>query len=277
MLQSTDGVGQQPIKWLLFNLPLRKCFKFRYVFLLSTLLILLTYVRLINYVPLDDGVERRFTQLAEKTIVTHDYRLQTCHFEQSDALLGYVHASALAANSTATTNDTRPQPSVARLHRLFTKLISYEDQFRSIFDYLGIFRFKDMYNTLRPFTDRAERLHDIHCLFQRYITVGDNGHIDIAPKLITYLRQVSLYLADGFTGQRALWSGPSRVSTQKPTIVLAANARFFDAMQASLRTIDEHFGSGPIVIYDLGFNPPQVTMVRRTWVYHRCTPLKYPL
>lgn len=151
---------------------------------------------------------------------------------------------------------------MARLSSLFSKLISYEEKFHSIFSYLGIFRFTDLPRTLRPFHNDTQRLQDISCLLQRYLNVSATGRLEIAPSLILYLKQVSNYLSQGFTHEHSTWSKASTADLPKPVIILAANSRFFDTLQASMRTVDEHLRNYTVVIYNLGFDPSQLIMVR---------------
>lgn len=119
-----------------------------------------------------------------------------------------------------------------------------------------------MYNTLRPYANDTQRLHNIHCLLQRYITISDNGHIDIASNFITYLSQVSSYLADGFDNQHLSWNTTSSDAIRRPVIVLGSNTHFFNMLQASMRTIDQFLKDYNVVVYDLGFVGNQVEMVR---------------
>lgn len=227
-------------------------------------LILLTYVRLINHVPRESHPDQPRTADSKNPFVVPErespvkYHVSDkCNFDQVESLLRYKPLNPPSSGTT----DTRAAPSITRLHQLITKLISYEDKFRSVFDYLGIFRFNDLYTTLQPFANNTQRLQEIYCLFQRYITVSDNGHIDISPQLMDYFKQVSLYLSDGFKSEHPLWKKTSIAEAGKPVIILGANARFFDTLQGSMRTVNQFFSNHTVAIYDLGFDPNQVNLV----------------
>jgi hypothetical protein len=258
MIRPTSKVGQQPTLWLLFILRLRKCLKFRYLLTIFILLILFTYIRLISHVPSDQQISIESTSVIIHTIKPfNNQHSDKCNFDETESLLRYSSSDTLNNK-----DDTRPQPTIERLHKLFRVLISHENKFRKIFDYLGIFSFTDIYNTLNPFANDSQRLQNIYCLFQRYITISNNGSIDIAPNLIHYLKQVSIYLSDGFKNQHLNWNRTSINNIPKPVIVLAANALFYDTLQASMRTVNEYLKHYTIAIYDLGFNTQQLSMVR---------------
>jgi hypothetical protein len=161
-----------------------------------------------------------------------------------------------------TPDDTRPKPTVERLIKLFKILISHEDKYRQVFDYLNIFRFTDIYNTLRPYANNTQHLNTIYCHFQRYITISDNGHIDVTPNLITYLEHVSTYLSDGFRTGHLNWNKTSIDKIQKPAIIMAANMHFYETLQSSMRTVNKYLSNYTVAIYDLGFNQNQLAMVR---------------
>jgi len=265
MIRPTIGVGHKPGLWLLFILRLRKCVKLRHLLIIFFCLIILTYIRLINHAPSDQQVDNQFKSLNNKKIIhfkeengDNNHLSDKCNFDKTESLLRYKSRR----NSTSNINDTRPYPTIERLHKLFSILISHEDKFRKIFDYLGIFRFTDLYNTLRPFANNTQRLHEIYCLFQRYITISDNGHIDITPHFIYYLKQVSNYLSDGFISEHPIWNTTIIENIQKPVIILGANARFYETLQASMRTVHQYFNDYHVAIYDLGFDQNQLNMVR---------------
>jgi len=257
MKRPTVGVGHQPSIWLLFILRLRKCIRIRYLLILFFCLIVLTFLRLINSEPSDQpALPFGKKQLTKQTDVSH---LNTkCNFDEIESLLNYKSPKY---SDNYFLNDTRPKPTIKRLHQLFSILMSHEEKFREVLDYLEIFRFQDLHQTLRPFASNSKRLHEIYCLFQRYITISDNGHIDVSPHLITYLRQVSFYLSDGFTTQHPSWSKLSMNDIEQPVIVLGANSRFFDTLQASMHTVNQYFPKHKVAIYDLGFDENQLKLV----------------
>ena len=219
------------------------------------ILILLTYLRLINHAPIDSALlnEPPTIKQGQETFLDKP-QLIKCNFDETEALLRYKSPKT-------SINDTRPRPTIERLYKLFQILISYEDKFRDAFNYLEIFRFTDLHNTLHPFVNDTQRLYKIYCLLQRYITISDNGHIDITPSFISYLSQVSSYLADGFDNQHVSWNKTSINDLTKPVIILASNTHFYNMLQASMRTIDKFLKDHKVVIYDLGFNPNEVNMV----------------
>lgn len=255
MRRPTIGVGHEPAVWLLFILRLRRLIKLRYLFVLFFGLIILTYLRLINH-PSSLASPSSSASLHQENPV---HLSDKCNFDQTESLLRYK--SPKYSDQTFLT-DRRPKPTVERLLKLFSILIKHEEKFRPALDYLEVFRFQDLYNTLRPFAKNTRRLHDIYCLFQRYITISDNGHLDVSPQLITYLKQVSFYLSDGFTTEHPSWSKISMKDIEEPVIVLGANSRFYDTLQASMRTVNQYFPKHRVAIYDLGFAENQVKMVR---------------
>jgi len=262
MKRPTSGVGHQPALWLLFILRLRKCIKLKYLLIIFFFLIILTYIRLINHIPSIQRLDTKLKFLHLGKVISHiednNHLLDKCNFDETESLLRYKSQR----NSNNDINDNRPQPTIERLHKLFSLLISHEEKYRTALDYLEIFRFTDLYNTLRPFANNTQRLHEIYCLFQRYITISDNGHIDITPQFIYYLKQISSYLSDGFTSEHAIWNKPSIKNFQKPVIILGANSRFYDTLQASMRTVNQYFNDYHVAIYDLGFDQNQLNMVR---------------
>lgn len=225
---------------------------------------MITYLRLTKDEPLAQKLSNRKTSINKGKIilpseenVNNNHLTDKCNFDLTESILQYKPIKPSNDN----TNDKRAKPSIERLNGLFSILISAEEKFRSVFDYLGIFRFKDLYNSLIPYANNTERLHEIYCHFQRYITISDNGHIDITPEFMNYLRQVSYYLSDGFSTEHPLWKTTSIKTIQKPVIVLAANTRFYDTFQASMRTVNQYFPDSTIAVYDLGFEGNQLNMV----------------
>ena len=265
MIRPIIGVGYQPKLWLLFVLRLRKCFKLRFLIIVFFSLILLTYLRLFNRASSEHSLDGLGNSISKKNNPIASAREQMdkyhfsdkCNFDQVESLLRYKPLKSSASDTT----DTRANPTIKRLHNLFSILISREEKFRSALDYLGIFRFTDLDGTLHPFANNTQRLQDIYCLFQRYITISDNGHIDIIPQMIDYLKQVSSYLSDGFKSEHSLWNSTSMKDLERPVIVLGANARFFDTLQASMRTVNQFFSNHSVAIYDLGFDQNQVNLV----------------
>lgn len=271
MRPTGGGVGHQPVLWLLFLFRLRKCFRLRYMSIAFLILLCLFYFRL-NPDPNDSNTLRvaRHGPSFRQDDSEHAQSSEKCRFEQTEALLRYKSSRE---SPTIATDDIRPQPTIQRLQTLFKNLIANEDKFRRPLDYLGVFRFNDLYRTLKPFANGTDRLHDIYCLFQRFITVSDNGHVDISPTFITYLRQLSTYLSDGFVSEHSTWKDAQVLkNTQKPVIILGANSRFYDTLQASMRTVNEFFKDYPVAIYDLGFDQNQLNMVikreRRDHLFH---------
>jgi hypothetical protein len=263
MIRPTIGVGHQPSLWLLFILRLRKCVKLRYLLIIFFFLIIFTYLRLISHAPSDQQIDHKFKHINNENMFpsgeeNNNHLSDKCNFDETEVLLRYKSLKP----TNAATIDTRPIPSIERLHKLFSILISYEDKYRKSLDYLGIFRFTDLYNTLLPYANNTRRLYEIYCLFQRYITISDNGHIDITPNLIVYLKQVSNYLSDGFTSEHTIWNKTTIKNLEKPVLILAANAHFFDTLQGSMRTVHQYFSDHRVAIYDLGFNQNQLRLVR---------------
>jgi hypothetical protein len=239
------------------------------MFIIFFLFLLFTYLRLVTHVANDRSINNSMKSLNNNNQQSYSnndknfHLVDKCDFNDTVFLLNY----RTSRNTTLTGNasDARARPTIERLHTLFSILISYEEKFRKVFDYLEIFRFNDLYHTLKPFANHTQRLHDTFCLFQRYITISDNGHINIAPNFIVYLEQLSTYLADGFISQHLTWNRTDRLqNVDKPVIILGANTRFFDTLQASMRTVNQYFNDSRIAIYDLGFEPTQLTMVSNT-------------
>ncbi|UJR31539.1 hypothetical protein I4U23_019027 [Adineta vaga] len=270
MVRPTGGVGHKPNLWLLFILRFRKCVKLRHLLIVFFILLICTYLRLINHAPSDARIQ---TMTNGRILSSNDDHRQRsipdkCSFDQTETLLQYKPRKELGKSQD---EDLRPHPSNNRLHKLFSILISHEEKYRSALDYLGVFRFTDLVNTLKPFANNTQRLHEIYCLFQRYITISDNGHIDISSEFITYLKKVSSYLSDGFTGEHPSWKKPLE---EKPVIVLAANSRFYDTLQASLRTVNQYFSNHSVTIYDLGFDQNQLNMIKDNC--QRCIIIPFP-
>jgi hypothetical protein len=265
MKRPTSGVGHQPALWLLFILRLRKCIKLRYLLIIFLFLIIFTYLRLINHIPSNQQLDNNFKSDHDNIPnlpgeeINKKHLHDKCNFAVTESLLRY---KSLKNSSNKNTDDTRAQPTIERFHKLFSILISSENKYRKALDYLEIFRFTDLFNTLRPYANNTQRLHDIYCLFQRYITISDNSHIDITPNLIYYLKQVSNYLSDGFISEHLTWNTTLMKNVQKPVIILGANAHFFDTLQASMRTVNQYFSDYAVAIYDLGFDQNQLNMVR---------------
>ncbi|CAF3784021.1 unnamed protein product [Rotaria sp. Silwood1] len=194
--------------------------------------------------------------------------LNQCNSDEIESLL---HSTSSNNNKN---NDTRPQPTIERLHKLFQILISHENEYRTIFDYLGIFRFNDFYNTLHPFANNTERLQNIYCLFQQYINISDNGHIVIKQNFISYLKLVSNYLSNVIKNKHLTWSKTTKDKIQKPVIILAAHSLFYDALQASMRTINDYFKNSTVAIYDLGLITTQLNMIKENC--ERCIIIPFP-
>ncbi|CAF3315437.1 unnamed protein product [Rotaria socialis] len=266
MKRPAASVGQQPTTWLLFIIRLQKYFKLQYSLTIFIVFIVLTYLRIVNYTPTVQMIITRSEIIIEEEIITINFTLlNKCNSRESKSLF---------RSTPLNNNDSRPQPTIQRLNKLFRILISHEDRYRQIFNYLGIFRFSDFRNTLRPLANNTERLENILCRFQQYMNISDDGHIDIKPSFIDYLRQVSIYLSDGFKNQHSAWNKISKDKIQKPVIILAANAQFYDTLQASMRTINEHLQNHTIAIYDLQFNPNQLSMIKANC--DRCIIIPFP-
>ena len=264
MPRLASGVGHQPAVWLLFILRLQKCIRAEYLLIIFLLFIILSYFRPTDHENSYEEINHKFQSSNKKFTASYrnDHLLDKCNFDETESLLRYKPLK----ETNNSTSDDRPQPTVERLHKLFSILISHEDKYRQVFDYLSVFRFTDLYNTLLPFANNTGRLHEIYCLFQRYITVSDNGYIDITLHFIRYLKQVSSYLSDGFTTEHPTWKKTLVKDLRKPVIILAANGRFYDALQASMRTINQYFPNHSVVIYELGLNHNQLNMVRNSHV-----------
>ncbi|CAF2740670.1 unnamed protein product [Rotaria sp. Silwood2] len=276
MMHPTSRVGPHPAVWLLFILRLRKCIKLRYLSIIFFSLIILTYLRLNNSVLSNQQISKKHISINNDERISHHedndnhHLLDKCNFDTIEVLLRYKSLK----QSNNDSDDKRPKPTIERLHKLFSILISHEEKYRTVFNYLGIFRFTDLYNTLRPFANNTKRLHEIYCLFQRYITISDNGHIDITPHFIYYLKQVSNYLSDGFTSEHPTWNNISIKNLQKPVIILAANARFYDTLQASMRTVNQYFYNYSVAVYNLGFDTSQLNMIKENC--ERCMIIPFP-
>lgn len=268
-----SGNGQTPVLWLLFLFRLRKCFRLRYMSIAFLILLYLLYFRLNS--DSNDSTSSRKTRQDRSVNVDHSEHAQSsqkCRFDRTEALLRYKSSRE---SSKISSDDIRVQPTIERLRTLFKILIANEDKYRRALDYLGVFRFSDLYRTLKPFANSTERLDEIYCLFQRFITVSDNGHIDISPTFLTYLRQLSTYLSDGFVSEHSTWKDTEVIKkTQKPVIILGANSRFYDTLQASMRTVNEFFKDYPVAIYDLGFDQNQLKMMQDNC--ERCVIIPFP-
>jgi len=257
MKRPANKVGQQPNLWLLFVLRLRKCFKLQYLLTIFIFLLLSTYLRIINHAPLDQSILSTSNTIIQAEIELLSYpHSNNCNFDQTEFILRYN------SSNNNSIDDDRPKPTIERLIKLFKILISHEDKYRKVFDYLNIFRFTDIYNTLRPFANDTQRFNHIYCLFQRYITISDNGHIDITPNLITYLKQVSNYLSDGLRNQHLHSNITLGNNIQKPVIILAASLHFYETLQASMRTVGEYLKNYTVAIYNLGLTGTQLNMVK---------------
>jgi len=254
MIRPTTKVGQQPTCWLLFNFPIRKCFKLRYLLIIFFLLIFSTYLRLFYHAPSDSlsTFSERKSIVLSNNLVNQQIDLDQCNFEQTNAILDYQPLAKYADD------DTRIRPTVERLKRLFQILLSYENKYQDIFDYLNIFRFNQLDQTLQIYANNSQQLKNILCHFQRFITVSNEKNIEIKPELIVYLKQVSAYLSDGFKSEHDNWKTNQ---VQKPVIILAANAHFYDTLQSSMKTVNEFLRDYSVAIYDLGFTANQLQLV----------------
>ncbi|CAF4038939.1 unnamed protein product [Rotaria sordida] len=270
MKRSTSSVRQQPSLWLLFILRLGKCFKPRYLSTVCILFIILTCLRLISYTTSNQLILTKFKLIIKEEIMINNYALlNPCNSNEIKTLL-----QSTSSYNNNNNNDGRPQPTVERLHKLFQILISHENKYRTIFDYLDIFRFNDFYNTLRPFANNTERLQNIYCLFRQYINISDNGHIVIKQNFITYLKLVSNYLSDGFKKQHLTWNITSKDQIQKPVIILAADSLFYDTLQASMSTINNYLKDYIVAIYDLQLNMKHLNMIKENC--ERCIIIPFP-
>lgn len=258
MIRPTSRVEQLPSPWLFFVRYLYKCFKLRYLIPLFIILILCTYIRIIHQVPSDEPTPvTRKTIIIPKDITLRPFSFsEQCNYDQIESILKY------SSSQKDNPNDQRPKPTIERLNQLFRILISHEEKYREIFDELNIFRFTDIANTLQPFGNDTQRLQNIYCLFQRYLTVDPFGHIEIQSELIFYLQQISKYLSDGFRNEHSNWNNISKEVSSQPVIILAANSRFYDTLQSSMKTVNNHLQNFSIAIYDLGFSSNQLEMVR---------------
>ena len=80
-------------------------------------------------------------------------------------------------------------------------------------------------------------------------------------KLITRFVYL-LFRLDQFKIQHSTWNQISNDQIQKPVVILAANAQFYDTLQASMRTINEFLKNYTVAIYDLRLTSDQLKMVR---------------
>jgi hypothetical protein len=256
MIRWTGQARLQPILRLTSFTSRRIYFKYRYLLLVSIASLFFICTRLIEHSS--DNQLQSTEQPSASSIIDefpHIYELNAngCIFNRTQFSL-----VDLSLNS----NDTRPQPTLERLYRLFSKLISYEENFRELFQYLGIFRFIDLSHSLQPFAKQTERFHDLSCHFRQFINISNKNHIELSSSLIVYLKQLSIYLSDGLMHRHATWTHTLPNQITRPVIILAANARFYDTLQASMRSIDQHLINHTIAIYDLGFEPHQLNTVR---------------
>jgi hypothetical protein len=210
-----------------------------------------------NQAPSDQPIpQTRKSIIIQNDITVHRYSpSDQCNYDETEAILNYQ------SSINEPTDDNRIKPTIERLNNLFRILISHEEKNRQLFDYLDVFRFTDISNTLRPYANDTEQFNSIYCLFQRYITINESDHIDIKSDLIFYLKQISKYLSDGFRNEHSNWKNNSREKITKPVIILAANAHFYDTLQASMKTVNKHLENYSVAIYDLGFNKHQLNMV----------------
>jgi hypothetical protein len=267
MIRPTSKVGQQPHLWLLLMVSFRKCFKLRYLLSTFVFLTLLTYLRLITHAPSDETIIGKSKSMIQKEIILLKFpHLNNCDSYENQSLLHYASSNS--------NNDTRPKPTIQRLQKLFRILISYEDRYEKIFDYLNIFRFNNINNTLLPYVNNTQRLHNIYCSFQHYLPISDHGQIEIKENFIDYLKQISNYLSDGFRNERITWNQTPMNQIQKPVIILAANANFYETLQASMRTVNTQLLNYSIAIYDLGFKPNQLDMIKQNC--ERCIIIPFP-
>ena len=175
--------------YILFILRLRKCLRLRCVLIIFIFLIVLTYLHLTNHVSssyqqIDNMFKSRSNSRSKSSNVEHQQHhfSEKCNFDETESLLQYKPLRSSDDNI----NDSRPQPTVERLYKIFSILRSHEKKFRQTLDNLGIFRFTDLYNTLYPYANNTQRLHEIYCLFKRYITISNDDHIDISPNFIRF-------------------------------------------------------------------------------------------
>ncbi|CAF2952937.1 unnamed protein product [Rotaria sp. Silwood2] len=258
MKHSTSSIRQQSIIWRLRILRLRKCFKLRYLLTICILFIVSTYLRLLHYIPSDQSILSNSESFTVEEIIIVNHTLSSkCNTDEIETLQHFK--SSYDKNNN---NDNRPQPTIERLNKLFQILISHENTYRKVFDYLGIFRFNDFQNTLHPFANNIERLQNIYCLFQKYISISDNGDIVITKDFISYLKLISNYLSDGFKNKHLTYDKISKDKIQKPVIILATNSKYYSRLQASMHTVSDYLSDYTIAIYDLGLSPTELTMIK---------------
>ncbi len=257
MIRPTSRIGQQPDLWFLFMRRFRKCLKLRCLLTMFILLILLTYLRITSHAPSDQIIPSTINSRMIPTDITlRNYSpFNECNFDATESILAY------SSSNPDVPNDNRLKPTIERLTKLFQILISYEEKYRQVFDYLKIFRLTDLSQTLHPFADDTAQLQTILCHFQRYISISEDGHMNLTENFILYLKQVSYYLSDGFRTSHVHRNQTANNQISKPVIVLAANARFYDTLQASMRTINQHLKEHTVAIYDLGFHANQLNLV----------------
>ncbi|CAF1330982.1 unnamed protein product, partial [Didymodactylos carnosus] len=239
-----------------------KFFKTRFLLALFGLILILSFIYLQNFNyhhSYSDSNQLKQSQLVNSKVKSGevDYHPINCDWSDHDFLLKYKRHQQLVGDA------ERARPTLSRLKSLISILISHEDKFHSIFEYFGIFRFNNIY-TFKPFANDTSILNEILCLLNKYITVSDNGHIDIRPELLIYLKQVSIYLSDGFKHFKTQWNLTKSKNYRKPVVVVAANARFYDTLQASMRTIHKFLKTYHVVVYDLGFASEQHEIVSVT-------------
>ncbi|CAF1552816.1 unnamed protein product [Didymodactylos carnosus] len=186
---------------VLRNYRFRKSFKnLRNVFI--SLIILICFVHMYLF-------KKASIKVKKPPKLRYDYNRRlafnasTCDFNQLNYLLTYTHRLSIIDEQ------NQAQPTLNRLKTLITTLMSYEEQYSTVFKILRIFSFNDT-KTFQVFGNNKIILKDILCLYKRYFILpsqnqSENSTIDIQPDLINYLRQISKYLVDGFRYPRLEW------------------------------------------------------------------------
>ena len=244
---------QNPVSWFFLILPIRKCYKIRLILLFGLLIVFILSVHLIDRVPHTTSSPKVITPQFEITFPSGSFDL--CLSNETNAALNAGKIPIIDPT------DKRVLPTIERIETLFSKLISYEEKYRSILEYLGIFLFTNLTSTLHPLANRQDKFQEISCLINHFFTNSNPGKNSISSDLLIYLRKVSAYLSNGFHEQHKSWKQTDLSHLDKPVIILASDQGFYETLQASMRTVNEHFPNYTVAIYDLGFTQKQTQLV----------------
>ncbi|CAF5025763.1 unnamed protein product, partial [Rotaria sp. Silwood1] len=124
MKRSTSNVRSWRALWFWFILRLRRCFRLRYLLTLFILSIVLTYAGHINDTLSNQlifsGSESIIEEEEEELMIVNYTLFNQNNLNQTEFLLH-------SYNNNNNNNDSRPQPTIQRLQKLFQILLSYEN------------------------------------------------------------------------------------------------------------------------------------------------------